>query len=199
MSWFKPKRGNRRASPSKGGLRGAKPIPSRGAPGIPAHGVQKRSFVNIENSAAQRVIRARKWDLRQGLAYGMDACFLGAVWLFIVLKNGGEFLLDLLLSGWELISRRFYPIETEFKMLDVETSCGRPDFDIFAKEDPVIPTRLEEDHLWDEEPIPEREVVERAKISILATEEEDLPEALLEDQAGALRSRLAAVTHEGGD
>lgn len=155
--------------------------------------------MNLENSVSQRGVRVKKLDFRQGLAYGIDAGFLGAVWFFIVLKNGGEFLLDLLLSGWELVSRRFYHIENEFKMLDAETSHGRPDLDVFVEGDAIIPAGLEEEHPWDEEPIPEREEVERAKISVLATEEEDLPEALLEDQAGALRSRLTAATHEGGD
>ena len=162
----------------------------------------------MEGNSTQRGA-TRKWGtgIRQHLIHGLEGGLFLAVGALIVLKNGALFLGDLFLSGWELISRTCSPIEKEFDRLEYDARDHDTDVDLSFPPDPDLSLPPERDLdpdmtdtlPWHAQTISDREGVELAKMSTLATEEADLPEALLDDQAGALRSRLASTFHENPD
>ena len=197
MSWFKPKHSFRRVTHSVGGGWGRGKRSLRNEQKMLSRLRETRFSPKFEKGSAQRVT-SRRWGvgIRQWLTGRVERGFLLTVGFFIVLKNGGRFLLDLLLSGWELATRRAYHVEKEFDTLNEAEWDGNPDVDFFVSQDVDLELDLEENRSWDEETAVYREEVEMSKISTLATEEKDLSRELLDDQAGALRSRLAAIAHE---
>ncbi|MBF0400990.1 MAG: hypothetical protein HQL90_09510 [Magnetococcales bacterium] len=157
----------------------------------------------LEGAVARRgAILDYKWGLlgRELLMGLVEKAILLVVGSFILLKNGLGFVRDLWLSGRELVVRRFVPDTFSFATFEREVLEGRmqqacqvlekqPNRGQVGGRDPAaVMASLQSYGL--------REEVERAKISFLDTEEEDLPEDVLEDQAGALRSRLAAAAQE---
>ncbi|MBF0160754.1 MAG: hypothetical protein HQL88_00565 [Magnetococcales bacterium] len=142
-----------------------------------------------------RVIWRAWWG---GLA---ESSLLRLVELFIIMRNGIGFLHELWLVGQELLARRLslrpvdlHAFKQEVAEGRLQRACqaqarGRP----WERREPEENNRLGGALL---QPVALREEVERAKISFLDIEEEDLAEEELLDQAGALRSRLAAVSHE---
>lgn len=140
-------------------------------------------------------VSVREWGA--GLA---EKTILLVVGSCILLKDGVAFVRDLWLSGQEWVARRLSPDLISFETFEKEVLEGRlqngcqplksqPDRAHVA-EDPMTTTG------GAPHPFDLREEVERAKISFLDIEEEDLSEDVLEDQAGALRSRLASVASE---
>ncbi|MEO5363052.1 MAG: hypothetical protein H7838_05450 [Magnetococcus sp. DMHC-8] len=143
-----------------------------------------------------------RWGMRvremlTGLTEGV---LLRVVALLIILKNVVGFWRDLWLSGQELLARWLLPAPVNLESFAEEVQAGRLKSGCHLPERGPNWERPEPDpaaltgalvH-----PVGLREEVERVKMSILDTEEEDLPDDLLEDQAGALRSRLAGVVRE---
>lgn len=140
-------------------------------------------------------VRVREWVA--GLA---ERAILLVVGSCILLKDGGVFVRDLWLSGQELLARRLSPDLISFETFEKEVLEGRLQSGCQRLKKQPNQERVGDD------PLPTvgstlhsfglREEVERAKISFLDSEEEDLAEDILEDQAGALRSRLASVASE---
>ena len=195
MNWFKPRQSVRRvmptlSTPGRWRRKGISAVPKDQKVWLRAR--KKGGGKKVETLSTQRGV-SRKWGVgsRQWLANRVESWFLLTVSFFIVLKSGTEFLLDLFLSGWELLARGVAPLDDVFDPFDdiavTDHSKG---------ETPLDDLELEGRVAWAEETHVHREDVEMAKMFVLATEEKDLPEELLGDQAGALRSMLAAVPHE---
>ena len=123
---------------------------------------------------------------------------------FIILRSGIGFLRELWFVGQEILARRVLSAPVDLASFKQEVLEGRlrsgshhaqtrgGNWESVASEEGSLPG----ESVSAVHPVGLREEVERAKISFLDIEEEDLAEEELVDQAGALRSRLAAVTHE---
>ncbi|MEO5348073.1 MAG: hypothetical protein H7836_00255 [Magnetococcus sp. YQC-3] len=144
-------------------------------------------------------LRMREWST--GLT---ERTLLLLVESLLLMKSVGGFWQDLWLAGRELLSRRFSPVADPFLTFQEDVLRGRMQNGCRTGERDAHWERVEVDPIAVAElPILQRtglrEEVERAKIFTLDSEEEDLPEDLLTDQAGALRSRLAGTAHEEGE
>lgn len=158
----------------------------------------------IDAGAAQLGGGTRLWRVavRQWVTHGVGGGVLLAVEFVFSLKNCVDFFSDLALSGWELLGRRRFSVDALFATLpDTVVPEDLPDHALFSD--------IDWGQDWQDGPVwiggaampreqtggavMPREQAETDKMVDLATEEEDLPDTVLDDQAGALRSRLARV------
>ncbi|MEO5339350.1 MAG: hypothetical protein H7837_02360 [Magnetococcus sp. MYC-9] len=155
----------------------------------------------------RRVVAAGpKWEIRrrEWLAGLAEGGLLKGVGCLIILRSSLGFLRELWLCGRELLLRRVVSAPVDFAAFKQDILAGRLQSGCLSpgrepswgKGGGPELSRLSEPMLHP--PPGMREEAERAKISFLDLEEEDLSEDLLEDQAGALRSRLAGVGSEEG-
>ncbi len=156
-----------------------RPVPRRGGVPDPKWGVRAQEWLAILTE--------------RGLLWGVEG--------FIILKNGVGFWQDLWLAGREWVVRKIFPAPVNFESFaqDVlegrlKSGCQTSERGSHWEKGGSGPVGLTVPHI--PHPAGLREEVERAKIFTLDSEEEDLSEDLLEDQAGALRSRLSGAGHE---
>ena len=196
MSWFKPKRDTRHAmSTSPGEWRHTGITSTFTSQKVRSRADKRSPSQIVEKKLGQQRGGSRKSSGIHHHLYtnSISGLFLLIVILVIVIKSSTEFLLDLWLSGWELLSRAVFSgnrhLDSKKMILDEPQEQG-------ADHSPDMVVCSEQDMIWVDEKVDSREEVETAKIAILAIEEENLPEEQLDDQAGALRSMLANASQQ---
>lgn len=214
MSWSKPKSSARRISAlskNEGRRRPVKPSVldnQRVQPRVRNKLVSKKTESNTPRLFSRRSGAAYQYFARGAL----EKAFLLLAGLSIVIKSGLDFLVDLLLSGRELFVRMksddYTFDEEEMPEGDRLEPEMDPELDLGA--DSVLEPNIdlgtyfeneksEEDVNWDSRSEVPREDIERSKMTVLENEEEDLPDELLEDQAGALRSLFSGDASKEDD